>query len=272
MKITLVVNTKKPEAVEYANITEAYLREHGVKVKSIYEETYTRDDFSENDCIITIGGDGTLLRLAGILRGQDTPILGLNAGHLGYLTEASSKEEIPEVLDDLLAHRYTRDVRSMLHGSVTRNGEVIVRGTALNEVLIGRREGITVLYSTVNCNGVELTHYISDGILFATPTGSTAYSLSAGGPIVDPAAPVIIMTPICAHTMNGRSVILQDSSQLSLTIEQDNELIAFDGEQRTALKRGDEIRIRKANEMTTLIKRNKTSFLETLRSKIGSER
>lgn len=147
-----------------------------------------------------------------------------------------------------------------------------MRGTALNEVLIGRREGITVLYSTVNCNGVELTHYISDGILFATPTGSTAYSLSAGGPIVDPAAPVIIMTPICAHTMNGRSVILQDSSQLSLTIEQDNELIAFDGEQRTALKRGDEIRIRKANEMTTLIKRNKTSFLETLRSKIGSER
>lgn len=75
MKITLVVNTKKPEAVEYANITEAYLREHGVKVKSIYEETYTRDDFSDNDCIITIGGDGTLLRLAGILRGQDTPIL-----------------------------------------------------------------------------------------------------------------------------------------------------------------------------------------------------
>ena len=203
MKITLVVNTKKPEAVEYANITEAYLREHGVKVKSIYEETYTRDDFSDNDCIITIGGDGTLLRLAGILRGQDTPILGLNAGHLGYLTEASSKEEIPEVLDDLLAHRYTRDVRSMLHGSVTRNGEVIVRGTALNEVLIGRREGITVLYSTVNCNGVELTHYISDGILFATPTGSTAYSLSAGGPIVDPAAPVIIMTPICAHTLES---------------------------------------------------------------------
>lgn len=270
MNITLVVNAKKPESCSYAESIRQYLEARGVYVKALYGE-YTRDDFSDADAIISIGGDGTMLRLAGVLRGQDTPLLGVNAGHLGYLTQVSQAEQIPEALDRLLAHRYTRDVRAMLHGSVRRNGEVISRGTALNEILISRCEGINVLRFTVLCDGEELSHYTADGILFATPTGSTAYNLSAGGPIAAPETSVIIMTPICAHSTNSRPVILPDTSHIEVRIESENEIVAFDGERIVRLLPGDVVKLRRANEMTTFVKLRASSFLETLREKMDGE-
>lgn len=270
MNITLVVNAKKPESCSYAESIRQYLEARGVYVKALYGE-YTRDDFSDTDAIISIGGDGTMLRLAGVLRGQDTPLLGVNAGHLGYLTQVSQAAQIPGALDRLLAHDYTRDVRAMLHGSVRRNGEVISRGTALNEILISRCEGISVLRFTVFCDGEELRHYTADGILFATPTGSTAYNLSAGGPIAAPETSVIIMTPICAHSTNSRPVILPDTSHIEVRIESENEIVAFDGERIVRLQPGDVVKLRRANEMTTFVKLRASSFLETLREKMDGE-
>lgn len=272
MKVTLVVNTRKTEALEFKNIIEDYLSSRGVKVASLLEETYSRDDFYDADAIVSIGGDGTMLRIAGVLRGQDTPILGVNAGHLGYLTEVSKKEQIPEAMDRLIKHDYIRDVRAMLHGSVRRNGEVIMRDTALNEILVSRRSGISVMRFAVTCDGQELSNYISDGIIFATPTGSTAYNLSAGGPIVAPGSPVIVMTPVCAHSTNSRPVVLSDSSRIQVRVDSENEMVAFDGEHIFELKKGDIVTVRKANEMTTLIKLREGSFLETLKNKMDSER
>lgn len=271
MNITLVVNAKKKEACAYADIIRQYLEERSVYVRALYSEIYTRDDFTDADAIITIGGDGTMLRLAGVLRGQDTPLLGVNAGHLGYLTQVSQKEQIPEALEQLLAHEYTRDVRSMLHGSIRRNDEVLFRGTALNEILISRCDGINVLRFTVFCDGEELRHYTADGILFATPTGSTAYNLSAGGPIAAPGTNVIIMTPICAHATNSRPVILPDTSHIEVRIESENEIAAFDGERIVRLRPGDIVKVRRANEMTTFVKLRASSFLETLREKMDNE-
>ena len=223
--------------------------------------------------IIFIGilGSATYNILAGVLRGQDTPLLGVNAGHLGYLTQVSQADQIPGALDRLLAHDYTRDVRAMLHGSVRRNGEVIRCGTALNEILISRCEGISVLRFTVLCDGEELSHYTADGILFATPTGSTAYNLSAGGPIAAPETRVIIMTPICAHSTNSRPVILPDTSHIEVRIESENEIVAFDGERIVRLQPGDVVKVRRANEMTTFVKLRASSFLETLREKMDDE-
>ena len=242
MNITLVVNANKPDSCRYAESIRQYLEAREVHVKALYG-AYTRDDFTDADAIISIGGDGTMLRLAGVLRGQDTPLLGVNAGHLGYL----------------------------LHGSVRRNDEVISRGTALNEILISRCEGISVLRFTVLCDGEELSHYTADGILFATPTGSTAYNLSAGGPIAAPETSVIIMTPICAHSTNSRPVILPDTSHIEVRIESENEIVAFDGERIVRLQPGDVVKVRRANEMTTFVKLRASSFLETLREKMDDE-
>ena len=271
MKVTLVVNTRKTEAIDYKHAIEDHLSSKGVKVTSILEENYNRDDFFDTDAIVSIGGDGTMLRIAGVLRGQDTPILGVNAGHLGYLTEVSRIEQIPEAMDRLIRHDYIRDVRTMLHGSVRRNDEVISRGTALNEILVSRRNGISVMHFAVSCDGQELSNYTSDGIIFSTPTGSTAYNLSAGGPIVSPGSPVIVMTPICAHSTKSRPVVLSDSSRIQIRVESENEIVAFDGEHIIDLKQGDIVTVRKANEMTTLIKLREGSFLETLRKKMDNE-
>ena len=272
MNVILVVNKSKTEALDYLKTVEEYLDSRRVHHRALLEENYTRDDFNDADAIVSIGGDGTMLRVAGVLRGQDTPILGINAGHLGYLTEVSEKEQIPEALDRLIKHDYLRDVRGMLHGSLRRNGEVIGRGTALNEILITRSKGIMVTKFSVVCDGKFLSSYIADGILFATPTGSTAYNLSAGGPIVAPGSPVIIMTPICAHSTSSRPVVLPASSRIEITIESPGEMVAFDGEHVIELQEGDLVTVRKANELTTLIKLREGSFLETLREKLDSER
>ena len=271
MKVAVVVNTRKPEALDFKNIIDGYLSSKGVKVELLLGENYSREDLYDADAIVSIGGDGTMLRIAGVLRGQDTPIFGVNAGHLGYLTEVSKKEQIPEAMERLIKHDYIRDVRSMLHGSVRRNGEVIARGIALNEILVSRRKGISVMRFAVSCDGQELSNYISDGIIFATPTGSTAYNLSAGGPIVAPGSPVIVMTPICAHSTNSRPVVLADSSRIQVRVDSDNEMVAFDGEHMIDLEEGDIVTVRKANEMTTLIKLREGSFLETLKNKMDSE-
>lgn len=268
MNVTVIVNTQKEAAAAYTEIVQRSLEQGHAHTRILYTESYTRDELSDADAIITIGGDGTMLRLSGVLRGQDTPILGINAGHLGYLTQVSRREQIPAAVEQLLNHAYTRDVRAMLHGSVRRGSEVLQRDTALNEILISRGEGIRMSRFTVFCDGKELSRYTSDGILFATPTGSTAYNLSAGGPIAAPETPVIIMTPICAHGMKSRPVILPDTSEIEVRIDADNEIAAFDGERIVRLRPGDRVRIRRANEMTTFVKLRASSFLENLREKL----
>lgn len=272
MKIILVVNKRKEHAMEFEKFIEEYLSSKGVQITALFEENYTGQDFYDADAIVSIGGDGTMLRIAGVLHGQDIPVLGVNAGHLGYLTEISDIDQIPEAMDRLIKHDYIRDVRSMLYASVRRNGEVISRGTALNEILISRCKGITVLRFGVSCDEEKLSDYIADGILFATPTGSTAYNLSAGGPIVAPSSPVIIMTPICAHSTNSRPVVLADTSHIAVTVDSDCQMVAFDGEHIVDLEVGDVITIRKANELTTFVKLRESSFLENLRHKMYNDR
>lgn len=271
MKIVILVNNRKKEAMQMAKTAEQYLQMKGAAVSLLADENYSLENFVSADCIITVGGDGTVLRLAGVLNGLEVPLLGINAGNLGYLTEVAGFDAIPEALDRLLSGDYLCDVRSMLHGSVRRNGEVIARGTALNEILITRSSGISVLRFTVFCEGKKLATYVSDGIIFCTPTGSTAYNLSAGGPVVSPDTPVIIMNPVCPHALYARTVVLPDSCQLEVKVESENQRIAFDGERIQELEPGDIITVRKAIEKTVLVKLSKESFLETLRAKFDQE-
>ncbi len=268
MKISLIVNRTKEAAEEYACFIDAYLTERGAEVSRLCD-VYRQKDLLGSDFLITLGGDGTILRAVGTLRGADIPILGINVGHLGYLTEVTEKEHIPAALDSLLAGEYCRDERTMLRADVLRSGRVTASQLALNEVLMSRCAGISILHFGVFCDGQEMQHYSADGIIVSTPTGSTAYNLSAGGPIVSPTAPVYIMTPICSHSLNGRAVILDDSSVLEIRVESPQQIAAFDGENVTPLSEGDIVRISKAREKTTLIKIRRGSFLEVLREKMA---
>ncbi len=269
MKISLIINRMKPDTEEYKEIILKELEKRGIEVVLIPNMDYSREIFEGSDVIITLGGDGTILRTAGILRGDPVPILGINTGHLGYLTEVSGKDEIKGAIDDLCSGNFYKDKRTMLEAAIYRNGEIVSSGIALNEILLTRKEGINILRFRVFCDGQELSPYSSDGIIISTPTGSTAYNLSAGGPIVSPTAPVYVMTPVCAHSLNCRPVIMDDDKRLEITVESESQIIAYDGENIKNLQYGDVVRIEKAGAKTVLVKLGKGTFLKTLREKMA---
>ncbi len=268
MKITLIVNKRKKDAESYAQSIVAYLEERNILYSVFREERYSKAELAESDAIVTLGGDGTILRAADTLQGREIPILGINVGHLGYLTEINRKEDIRAALDALLSGNYIPDTRKMIRGRVYRQGQMIAEGLALNEILLSRKNGISIVRYNIFYNGKELGDYSADGIIVSTPTGSTAYNLSAGGPIVSPTAPVHILTPICAHSLNGRAIVLNNTRMIEVYAKSENSVLAFDGENIVDLEVGDVIRIYKAEEQTTLVKLHKESFLEILREKM----
>lgn len=268
MRIVIVGNAKKEHAQAYAQYMAQYLEAAGCEVSVLFDERVPREALLQADVIISAGGDGTILRLAGVLAGEEIPVLGVNVGHLGYLTEISRKEEIPAAMDALLSGSYHRDVRTMLYGYVERDGVRIADGIALNELVLTRSEGVRVLRFQVLADGTPFNDYTADGLIVSTPTGSTAYNLSAGGPIVSPEAGVMILMPICAHALNNRGIILPDSRELTILAASDNQMIAFDGENVVCLQEGDIIRIRRAKERTVLVKLHGESFLKKLKEKM----
>ena len=159
----------------------------------------------------------------------------------------------------------------MLHVRVEHEGKCITDEVALNDAVITKGAVARVVQMSLSCDGVEVVSFSGDGVILATPTGSTAYNLSAGGPIAAPETRVIIMTPICAHSTNSRPVILPDTSHIEVRIESENEIVAFDGERIVRLQPGDVVKVRRANEMTTFVKLRASSFLETLREKMDDE-
>ena len=158
----------------------------------------------------------------------------------------------------------------MLSGTVIREGKEIFSKAALNEILLSRGRGVSIHHFQVFCDGMEMVRYSADGIIISTPTGSTAYNLSAGGPIISPEAPVYIMNPICAHSLNARAVVLDNRRTLEIVMEGGDQVLSFDGEAPIELLAGDVVQITKAKEETVLIKFSKESFLHTLREKMAN--
>lgn len=226
----------------------------------------------DTECVITLGGDGTLIQAARDLAGRRIPMLGVNLGNLGYLTQVGRQEEMTGILDDLIADQYQLEKRMMLKGSVVRDGAVLKEDLALNEVVIARREMLRLLKMKIFVNGEALNQYQADGMIVATPTGSTAYNLSAGGPIVEPTARMTILTPICSHALNGRSIVLSSEDQIEIEVlgnEEDGQSAVFDGDTFIHLKVGDRLRIERSEVETVLVKLKAISFLDNLRSKLA---
>lgn len=272
----VIVNQDKPYAEETANHVKRYLESRGASCilkmersrKASGKYTEVSDVPLEIECVITIGGDGTLIQAARDLAALEIPFMGINRGHLGYLTQVSKEEDIEGMMDALLIDGFQTEKRMMLKGMVRRDGETVFEDIALNEILLTRTGTPRVLRFRVSVNGEFLNEYTADGIIIATPTGSTAYNLSAGGPIAVPDSEIVVMTPICSHALNARSIVLPAKCTLQVDITEGEQCVAFDGNTVKQLTKGNRIIIEKSSCVTRLVKLDKVSFLENIRNKM----
>lgn len=280
----MIVNHSKKKAEYGAELIRDYLEGRGCECV-VWDASDTdacrsrRPQFRYTDreavpgwieCAIVLGGDGTLIQAARDLAGSNIPLLGVNMGTLGYLAQIGREEDILPALDELIADHYGLEQRIMLKGTVISDGRVIAEDIALNDIVLSRM-GLNMLRFNLSIDGEFLNDYSADGIIAATPTGSTAYNLSAGGPIAVPDSEMILLTPICPHTLNSRSVVLAPDRVIELEITgrgETGKFLSFDGDTQVSLKDGDLVRIERSETVTTLIRLKKVSFLENLRDRM----
>lgn len=219
--------------------------------------------------LIALGGDGTLLYAAHLISKKDTPILGVNLGSLGFLTGVP-KDELYEVLSHILEDRFEYDRRMMLKAEVLRGESSILSYEALNDVTIHMGEIARMITLDISIEGEYLGTYAADGVVVATPTGSTAYSLSAGGPILNSGMEALILTPICPHTLSIRPMVIPANHSIEIVLKDctQDAILTVDGQKGFSLKQGDRILFSKAKNPLQLIKSSK-SFYELVRVKLG---
>ncbi|MEI3398430.1 NAD(+)/NADH kinase [Blautia stercoris] len=282
-KFFIIANRQKDKELKTARKVEAYLNSKG-KSCILREETSEQKSRSNHytdvekipkdvECIIVIGGDGTLLQAARDVVNRQIPLLGINMGTLGYLAEID-RSSIDGALNHLMLDEYTIEKRMMLNGKVYHKEELIAEDVALNDIVIGRDGPLHVTRFHNYVNGEFLNSYTADGIIIATATGSTGYSLSAGGPIVSPETNILIMTPVAPHTLNTRSVIFPAEDEITVEIGEGSQgceakaVVSFDGDTNVPMRTADRVAIRRSVKDTQIIKISNISFLEVLRRKM----
>lgn len=224
------------------------------------------------ECILVLGGDGTLIQVCRDMLNYQHPVYGINMGTVGYLMEVDAGN-YHQALDSMIADRCQISRRMMIEGEVIRQGEVLYRDVALNDIVLNRAGSKNIIRFNLYVNGEPVNKYNADGIIVATPTGSTAYNLSAGGPIVSPEASLFVVTPICPHTISSRSVVLQDDIVIELEVDAAfrggcYSVLHFDGGSHIDLIPGDRVRIYKSQHKAQLVRTTKESFLDVLRHKM----
>ena len=282
-KFFIIANRQKDKELKTARKVEAYLNSKG-KSCILREETSEQKARSNHytdvekipkdvECIIVIGGDGTLLQAARDVVNRQIPLLGINMGTLGYLAEID-RSSIDGALNHLMLDEYTIEKRMMLNGKVYHKEELIAEDVALNDIVIGRDGPLHVTRFHNYVYGEFLKSYSADGIIIATATGSTGYSLSAGGPIVSPETNIQIMTPVAPHTLNTRSVIFPAEDEITVEIGEGSQgceakaVVSFDGDTNVPMRTADRVAIRRSVKDTQIIKISNISFLEVLRRKM----
>lgn len=279
--VALIVNLAKEGAPAVARTTGDILAAAGWTIVCAPDEAAAMErpqwaaepaDWPALRAAVVFGGDGTLLAAAKRLAGQEVPILGINLGHLGFLTELepSDVSQVPA----LLAGEAELDERMMLTAVVRRAGTEHVRFTALNDVVISKGAPARVIALEALAGGHVLGRYRADGLIAATPTGSTAYSLSAGGPIVHPNQDVLILTPVCPHTLAARAMVLPASTQVTLRVRPENRgaiMLTSDGQEWCELYPGDEVLVTRAEATTRLLRRPRFQFYSVLRNKLAEQ-
>lgn len=281
-KFYIITNSDKDKDLEFTGQIVEYLKANGRKCmvqqaerkqEGAYHYTNPALIPEDTECILVLGGDGTLLQAARDVVHREIPMLGVNLGTLGFLAEVD-KQSVYSALDKLMEDDYEIEERMMLTGTVWRDGKIIGRDVALNDIAIGRDGHLRVVRFKNYVNDVYLNSYNADGIIISTPTGSTGYSLSCGGPIVAPNGSMTLMTPIAPHTLNTRSIIFPAEDVITVEIGegrrqvQEYGVASFDGDTVIPMVTGDRIVIEKAAVSTKILKLNHLSFVEVLRQKM----
>ena len=284
-KFALLTNYSKDKRLVYTRMIKTYITENGGSywipryISEPDKDGDQRYDFSDMpediECVLVLGGDGTLLQAARELLQRHIPLLGINLGTLGFLTSAE-KSELPKCLDSVLDDSCSIDERMMLEGVAYHGSEKIQMNIALNDVIIARAGFSRLVELKIYVNGELLSIYNADGIIVSTPTGSTGYSLSAGGPIIFPQTDVIVITPICPHSLQARSLVVSGEDRIMIEIgrrrktQKEEAMVTFDGRSAQELETGDRIEIYKAQETTQMIRLKGRSFYQALQNKIGT--
>lgn len=280
----IITNSYKDEKGVLANKICAYIKQSGgncivcdnVNSKNgnyiVVDEKKMPNDL---ECVIAIGGDGTLLHAAKDLLNLDVVFIGVNKGAVGFLAEISL-DDIEASIDKLMSGEFNVESRMMLKGEVIRENEIVHTSTVLNDIVIHRGGDISISNYDVYVNGHLLGKFSADGIILSTPTGSTAYNLSAGGPVARPDSHMIILTPICSHTIGSRSILLSKNDEIEVVIgksrtpNEEQRKLAFDGDGIFNIVSGDRIKISKASEETKIAKLDEGSFLQVIKDKLGN--
>ncbi len=276
----IAANSIKDRKLMLTAEIERYISVHGGSSKRITGDlggavAYKVDGTEEFDCVIALGGDGTILNVSRDLRKQNLPIVGVNLGTLGFLTEVEP-EQIFSVLDRLFVDDYKLEERMNIKGAVYKeNGaEPVAKDIALNDIVVTRAGFSRVIGLKVYVNGKVMDIYEADGVIVSTPTGSTGYNLSAGGPLVSPKTSLMIITPISPHSLTSKSIVLSSEDEIVIEVlamrkaQKEEAIVNFDGQPGIQLSAGDRIVIQKANTTTKMVKLFDVSFYEVLREKI----
>jgi NAD+ kinase len=274
--VAVVAKIASREAIRTAHELADWLARRDLEVALDESIARSRPDFSGSmfdfsrpyDLVVVLGGDGTLLSVARSVQ-DGVPILGVNLGYLGFLTEISRGELYPSLVE-IFEGRYGIEMRSMLDVELQRANGGGSTYRILNDAVIAKSALSRIIELTLRVDGSLVTAYRSDGLIISTPTGSTAYNLSAGGPILNPTLPVAVLTPICPHTFSLRPIVVPDQSTVEVTLETQREevYLTLDGQEGTTLEYGDTVRLVGSRTRARLIKVSGRSFYHSLRGKL----
>ncbi len=271
--VGIVVKPNHAEASATASEISAWLAARGI---AMIGEPIPADAIKpENeltldaDLIVVLGGDGTMISTARLVGDQDVLVLGVNYGSLGYLTDFRIEEMFP-ALESIISGKYEIDRREMLTAEHWRGDECLVTGRVLNDVVINKSALARIIDIEVKLNGLFVNTFRADGLIVATPTGSTAYNLSAGGPIIFPSMNAVVMTPICPFTLTNRPIVVPDDARIDLTLENENEgvVLSLDGQTGYTMKAGDKVVIRKSKTTFNLVQPENRNYFDVLRDKL----
>lgn len=273
----ITTNTEKDIDMTTTLMIKEYLLNKGMTCLLDGDYADTPETFAAGiDCLLVLGGDGTFIQSARKFGKYNIPMLGINMGTLGFLTSVE-KEDVEECLDGLISDKFSIETRMMISGSVYKDGKESMIADAVNDIVVSRSgfSRLVELKLYINNNLVDI--YVADGVIVSTPTGSTGYNLSAGGPVVYPETELMVITPICPHSLTARSIVVSGKESIRIEIgrrsktQQEEALVTYDGQQTIVeLGTGDQVEIGRSNHCIQLIKMNNRSFYQVLREKIGN--
>lgn len=271
----IVTNEIKDKDLAITGKLQAIIEKHGGSSHVfLCNENGIEKQKANADCVLVLGGDGTLLSVAREVAAMNVPVLGINLGNLGFLAEVEINR-MDEAIARLMQGDYLTEERMMLDGTIVHNGEEITISSALNDITLTRCGSLQIVRFSIYVNKKFLCHMSADGVIVSTPTGSTGYNMSAGGPIAEPGAELMMLTPICAHTLNSRSIILRSDDMVEIVIDRgkDGSVLSLeassDGSEKVTMVTGDTLRICRSKQKTTIVKLDERSFLEALHRKMS---